>query len=152
MSGLAVGRADRLRRRTTRRLPLRGAAADGSGWPTVIEIRVACRIRSGIPVAEPDIQTDLGRPYSGTRLHLVQPQRTMTVNPSELVDGVNLFFQDALHLLQPVACVHAHILGVTRSATGRNPNPLRGVSQDLLNSRGTPQNPPRAGFDGDLSN
>jgi hypothetical protein len=35
---------------------------------------------------------------------------------------------------------------------GRNPNPLRGFSQDLLNLRGPPQNPPWAGLEGDLSN
>ena len=32
-----------------------------------------------------------------------------------------------------------------------NPNPLRGFSQDLLNLRGPPQNPARAGFEGDLT-
>ncbi len=31
-----------------------------------------------------------------------------------------------------------------RRAPGRNPNPLRGFCQDLLNFRGTPQDPPRA--------
>ncbi len=37
-------------------------------------------------------------------------------------------------------------------APGRNPNPLKGFSQDLLNLRGPPQNPPKAGFEEDLSN
>ncbi len=41
---------------------------------------------------------------------------------------------------------------VTRRTPGRNPNPLRGFSQDLLNLRGPPQNPPWAGFEGYLSN
>ncbi len=41
---------------------------------------------------------------------------------------------------------------LNRRAPGRNPNPLRGFSQDLLNLGGPPQNPPWAGFERDLSN
>jgi hypothetical protein len=42
-----------------------GAAAGGSGWPTVYEIRVGRRIQSETPAAKPKIQTDPGRVYSG---------------------------------------------------------------------------------------
>ncbi len=41
---------------------------------------------------------------------------------------------------------------ISRRAPGRNPNPLKVFSQDLLNLRGRPQNPPRAVCEGDLSN
>ncbi len=43
------------------------------------------------------------------------------------------------------------LIGFSRRALGRNPNPLRGFCQDLLNVRGPPQNPPWAGFEGDRS-
>ena len=39
-----------------------------------------------------------------------------------------------------------------RRSPCKNPNPLRGVSQDLLNLRGLPQNQPWAGFEEPLSN
>ncbi len=35
---------------------------------------------------------------------------------------------------------------ITQRTPGRNPDPLRGFSQDLLNWRGSPQNQPWAGF------
>ena len=45
-----------------------GAACGGSEGAALFEIRVVPRIRSGIPAAKPEVQTDLGRAYSGPHL------------------------------------------------------------------------------------
>ena len=60
-----------------------GAAAGGSGGEAVFEIRVVRRIRSGIPAAKPEIQTALGRAYSGPRLFgaLISVNFTAPTNP-----------------------------------------------------------------------
>jgi hypothetical protein len=44
-----------------------GAAAGGSGWPAVFELRVVRQTQFGMPAAKPKIQTDFCRAYSGPR-------------------------------------------------------------------------------------